>query len=371
MKKYNLFYLDLLKIKYIFVENIKHWHIVFYAKSQRIYVKRNLKILMITIGGLNILFQRTSDTDRPVQRALDNQTITINESDCQGVIEEMSFEGIAVSKLNLKLLRPVNYPFQIKTNTVVMYFCLNGQLSLTSYLFEKINLFSGSHNIVYTSPTYGKMTLETGDVELFSISMPVELFEMYFPKSKQVFEDFSGKMRQGEFSKLREKPGHINHHIYRIIKEINKEQQDEALRNIFIKAKIIELLSVQLKQLCSICNTSLSINREDADKMYAVHDFILDHIGEYHSLKSLAKRVGTNEYTLKKEFKELFNTTVFGFWFDAKMEEAQQLLLKNEDSISEISEIIGYKNPQHFSTAFKKKFGLSPSRFRKNMKSNS
>jgi AraC-like DNA-binding protein len=30
-------------------------------------------------------------------------------------------------------------------------------------------------------------------------------------------------------------------------------------------------------------------------------------------------------------------------------------------SYGEISDKIGYKNPQHFSTAFKKKFGISPS----------
>ncbi|NML68572.1 helix-turn-helix transcriptional regulator [Chryseobacterium sp. RP-3-3] len=29
--------------------------------------------------------------------------------------------------------------------------------------------------------------------------------------------------------------------------------------------------------------------------------------------------------------------------------------------ISEVSDVVGYKNPRHFSTAFKKKFGIVPS----------
>ncbi len=42
------------------------------------------------------------------------------------------------------------------------------------------------------------------------------------------------------------------------------------------------------------------------------------------------------------------------------MEKAKNILLNNKISVSEVSEIIDYKNPQHFSSAFKKKFGISP-----------
>jgi AraC-like DNA-binding protein len=46
------------------------------------------------------------------------------------------------------------------------------------------------------------------------------------------------------------------------------------------------------------------------------------------------------------------------------MERAKYLLMDSGKSISEVSDEIGYKNPQHFTVAFKKKFGLSPKNFK-------
>jgi AraC-like DNA-binding protein len=43
------------------------------------------------------------------------------------------------------------------------------------------------------------------------------------------------------------------------------------------------------------------------------------------------------------------------------MEYAKQLLSEQSLTVSEVSERIGYKNQRHFSTAFKKKYGFSPS----------
>ena len=46
---------------------------------------------------------------------------------------------------------------------------------------------------------------------------------------------------------------------------------------------------------------------------------------------------------------------------DSKMEEAKNMLLNLNLPVKEVSDMVGYKNPQHFSTAFKRKFGVSPS----------
>ena len=79
------------------------------------------------------------------------------------------------------------------------------------------------------------------------------------------------------------------------------------------------------------------------------------------TLNGLAKRVGTNEYTLKKGFKELFGVSVFQYWKGLRLETAKTALLEEGLSVQEVSRKIGYKNPQHFTTAFKKQFGLTPS----------
>ncbi|WP_314058381.1 helix-turn-helix domain-containing protein [Empedobacter brevis] len=47
------------------------------------------------------------------------------------------------------------------------------------------------------------------------------------------------------------------------------------------------------------------------------------------------------------------------------MEYAKALLTEQHLTISEIAYLIGYKNQRHFSSAFKKKFGISPSQLYK------
>lgn len=49
------------------------------------------------------------------------------------------------------------------------------------------------------------------------------------------------------------------------------------------------------------------------------------------------------------------------YWQTVKMEQAKLMLADMNMDISEVAEAVGYKNARHFSTAFKKQFGLSPS----------
>ncbi|WP_234859251.1 helix-turn-helix domain-containing protein [Aquimarina aquimarini] len=41
------------------------------------------------------------------------------------------------------------------------------------------------------------------------------------------------------------------------------------------------------------------------------------------------------------------------------------MLIEEELTIAEISYAVGYKNPQHFTAAFKRKFGYLPSNLKK------
>jgi AraC-like DNA-binding protein len=42
------------------------------------------------------------------------------------------------------------------------------------------------------------------------------------------------------------------------------------------------------------------------------------------------------------------------------MKEGQRLLIETEMTVSEIAYLLGYEQSSNFSTAFKKKFGISP-----------
>jgi AraC-like DNA-binding protein len=68
---------------------------------------------------------------------------------------------------------------------------------------------------------------------------------------------------------------------------------------------------------------------------------------------------------LKRGFRQLFGVAMYDYLIEIRMEEARKLLLHSDLHVSEIAYKIGYSSISNFSTAFKKRYGYSPSAIRK------
>ena len=154
--------------------------------------------------------------------------------------------------------------------------------------------------------------------------------------------------------------------MYTLINDIIQCTRVGLFKRIFLESKVIALLLLLLEQINSFDakGTLKSLKKEDVDKMYAVKELLDMNFRKTDSLIDLARKVGTNEYTLKKGFKEIFGISVFQYWKGLRLDTAKTMLLDEGLSIQEVSRKIGYKNPQHFSAAFKKQFGIVPSSVR-------
>lgn len=138
------------------------------------------------------------------------------------------------------------------------------------------------------------------------------------------------------------------------------------LRKLFLESKVIELMAIQLEHYRSF-ETSEStsvLKKADREVMEEVRTFLISTFTLEHSLQSIAMQFGVNEFKLKKNFKLQFGQTIFDFLFDLKMEHAYRLLIDGGKLVNEVAREIGYKNPNHFTTAFTKKFGVKPSKIR-------
>ncbi len=98
----------------------------------------------------------------------------------------------------------------------------------------------------------------------------------------------------------------------------------------------------------------------DRERLLFARDYLIKHIENPPSLPELSRLAGINEFKLKNGFKELFGLPVFAWLADYRLETARTELLKNERTITEIAFELGFSSPQHFSMAFKKKFGVPP-----------
>lgn len=128
---------------------------------------------------------------------------------------------------------------------------------------------------------------------------------------------------------------------------------------------IIQLLLLQLEQTANHdCRVFCSLKQSEIDKIYRARKIITQNLNSWFSIAEIAYKIGTNECTLKKGFKEVFGTPVFEFTQQYKMREAYRLLSESDHSIAYVAEKLGYKNATHFSAAFKRKFGFPPGKAR-------
>ncbi|MDR1973492.1 MAG: AraC family transcriptional regulator [Bacteroidales bacterium] len=158
----------------------------------------------------------------------------------------------------------------------------------------------------------------------------------------------------------------------RIGKALNDLMQHESLGSaaaIYIDAKIREIIALFLCQDkqkdCVSCNC---YKPQDKDLLLNAKSIIEKEFLNPPSLHRLALMVGTNECKIKNGFRKVFGTTVFGYLFDYRMDLACKYLLETDKTIQEIASMVGYEHHSHFSTAFKRKFNMTPAMYRERMR---
>ncbi len=101
-----------------------------------------------------------------------------------------------------------------------------------------------------------------------------------------------------------------------------------------------------------------------ADPARELRDRIIADRRFTSNLTQLSRACGYSADHLRILFSERYRTTPKAFQTDYRMRLAKDMLEAGTMSVQEIAEDLGYDHTAHFSTAFKKYFGLSPRRKR-------
>lgn len=132
----------------------------------------------------------------------------------------------------------------------------------------------------------------------------------------------------------------------------------------YAESLILDCLSMLINLSSRPCNADTPTNLVLKGKMHDARDIIASRYTDPPSLHELATMVGTNECTLKSAFKQTFGSTVFQYLFDLRMDIATQQLTTTQQSVVQIADMVGYDYLSHFCTAFRRKFGCSPTTYR-------
>jgi len=91
---------------------------------------------------------------------------------------------------------------------------------------------------------------------------------------------------------------------------------------------------------------------------------VLDRPGQPHSLEGLAELAGMSRSVFAKRFHEGFGRPPMDYVREVRLRSGARLLGQPELSVDAIASRVGFTSRSHFSKAFSRQFGLSPSAFR-------
>ena len=134
-------------------------------------------------------------------------------------------------------------------------------------------------------------------------------------------------------------------------------KQAQNLSNYFwiLKSKTV-LLVEQLTEL---------ISQREIHPVQAAKQYIQQNYGKAITLSEIAEKLNFSSVYFGNMFKKHTGKTFNAYLTDVRMDQAKQLLKKQEYSISQIAGMVGYQDIKYFSRTFKNVYGVKPSEYRK------
>lgn len=281
-------------------------------------------------------------------------TELINEVDSKTLtIENLNAQIFEFKKFHLIEERNLN--FSSEDNMILMLFCLDGEFNYKHFSAKKsFNLKSNTYNIAYIPKGEFSLSSTTESANVLGIYVEDNFFFRQMPENHSSFR----QRNTNSFGPIFTKNLSIDVKLTHILNEICNCEFEEHLKQLYLKAKIIELITLQLSQASQ--EKTAGLKPIDIERMMQVKSLIESNVSDTLSLAHLARLAGTNEQYLKKHFKILYGNTVFGYILACKMQKAKNMLLNENCRIAEVAESIGYTHATHFTSAFKKFFGYLP-----------
>lgn len=248
---------------------------------------------------------------------------------------------------------------------IQFYFCSKGNLTFNfNNGLYKFNLTDG-HSFLFYNPML-EMPLDlnvSAESKVFIVALSIKTMHSIFSEYS-IDNDFLEETQFDDYYQQKKFP----HSMRPIFHQIETMNLDTPFEKMFLMAKVYEIFTLYFadmegkREYCPYLD-----NEMQAKKLKMAKELLVNNLQNPPQLKELADEVELSEYHLKEGFKKIYGNTVYGFVLDKKLEFAREKLISSNQKVKDIAFEIGYENPSHFIAAFKKKYGITPKQFTKEL----
>lgn len=284
----------------------------------------------------------------------------------KGYLAHWYFDGIRMAYARWYYHEPFTADWHADLDVVHLHFNLRGRVIIENRRANTlVQLESYQHNLSYAHGFEGTMRHEELESETFILQFTKPAFLALAQHANEPLRRFCAAVLEGQQLVLNPQGLHLNLPLHTAIREVLSCRFVGPLKKLFLYSKALEILVLQADAFEQAQAPRRHARTDhDQERLLFARDYLVQHLALPPSLPELARLAGLNEFKLKKGFKELFGQTVFNYLSDYRLADAKAQLQERQKTVSELAFELGYSSVQHFSAAFKKKFGVSPTALR-------
>jgi AraC-like DNA-binding protein len=137
------------------------------------------------------------------------------------------------------------------------------------------------------------------------------------------------------------------------------------IKHLFFESKFKEILVRIIASNLPNEEPSQDVKVFEAERIKKIPLILTERADAPPSISELARELSLNTTTMKREFKNMFGVPIYAYHRNLCLERAAMMLRDTSNSIAEIAVKNGYSGSVSFCGAFKKRYGLSPNRYRR------
>lgn len=291
---------------------------------------------------------------------------TVTSKYVDATFEEYVFDGVRIElrKINLRKELQIdvhhNFPF------FKMHFEMEGSSSYSPKNKKSLPIIiPNGHHHLFFFPKVDGVLMYPANTKRNTLEITLSLSFIYeiFKDNWTILEKLGKAIHKNKPFVFSHKSQRINSEIHLVIQQITNCSIDDNYKKAYLKSKVVELLILQLQDFKDDVKEDKLTTLDE--KIIEAKAFIDVNISKKLTIASVAKHIGINTQDLKKKFKVKFGTTIFKYITSRRMELALEMLKFTDKSIYEIANRVGYKYSQHFTKAFKRYYGTTPSFYKK------
>lgn len=274
-----------------------------------------------------------------------------------GEVEEMMLgSGISLTQSDVQVLAPYE-TLSCHDSPLYMLVMLEGSV-IISHAGQQYSIGSGMTFATCLLSHHAMMVRHVAGHKLRTLSLGVYPCEAWHNSL------IGTLLREWKFSSAPPRVWQVPDYLLAGLTRAQHNSSTGVARQLIVEGLIMQLLGHGLNQQESTAKPEGFARRCESQRLENIRKLLTQSPEKEYSLNGLAQQAAMSVSSLRSKFRLAYGCTIFDFLRDCRLALAHRYLLEGH-SVQQAAWMSGYQHATNFSTAFRRRYGISPVEIRR------